>query len=368
MIGAPISPQSLVRIPLGPKRPDVLDHTPAELAELAVALGQPAFRGAQIARWLYRRFATGVDQMTDLPAGFREQLRKQARIGGAVVQDAVRSPDGDTEKVLLKNRDGASIETVLMRQPAGSGAFRNTLCLSSQVGCAVGCPFCATGQSGWFRNLSAGEIVEQVLYWARVLDQRGERVHNLVYMGMGEPLGNYANVWKSIRILNDHDGFGLGARHMTLSTSGIAPRIERMADEGIQVNLAVSLHAAENSLRDELVPINKRYPLEQLMDACRLYLDRTNRRITFEYVLLRDVNDARPQALQLANLVKGMLCHVNLIPLNPEPSSRYSPPTSESIDAFADVLRYQGLPVTVRRERGQEIAAACGQLYRSSKT
>lgn len=327
---------------------------------------EPAYRGRQIARWVYRRGVASFDGMSDLPAEFRAALAERYRIGGASLLDSRRTASGDTEKLLLSNHDGATLETVLMRQLDGRAGLRNTLCLSSQVGCAVGCPFCATGQAGWFRNLTAGEMVEQVLLWSRRLAETGDRVHNLVYMGMGEPLGNYDALWKSIRLLNHPDAFGLGARHITVSTSGIAPRIERMAREPEQINLAVSLHAADDRLRDELVPINRRYPLARLLAACASYVAATNRRITFEYVLLRDVNDSPGHAQQLSDLVEGLLCHVNLIPLNPEPSSTYAPPDPRVVDEFARVVRARGLPVTVRRERGQEISAACGQLFRGS--
>jgi 23S rRNA (adenine2503-C2)-methyltransferase len=345
--------------------PNLLDFTVVELAGFAVSHGEPSFRGVQLAGWLYQRLAIDVHEMTDLPRSFRESLARSTRIGGAIEVDAVRTSDGGTEKLLLRLPDGATIETVLMRQRTARGR-RNTLCISSQVGCAVGCPFCATGQAGWFRNLSPGEIVEQVLMWARRLAAQGESVQNIVYMGMGEPLGNYDAVWRSIRTLHDARCFGLGARHITLSTSGIAPRIERLAEEDMPVNLAVSLHAADDALRDVLVPLNKRYPLARLLEACRSYVAQSHRRISFEYVLIRNVNDSPTQAAQLADLVGGLLCHINVIPLNPEPSSYYAPPTPDVVDAFAAVLRGRRLPVTIRRERGQEIAAACGQLRAAS--
>lgn len=349
-----------------PARANLLDLGVGQLRELAVQLGEPPYRGRQLARWIYRSGATAFGEMSDVPATFRSSLAEHYRIGGASVLESRRTTTGDTEKLLLEHRDGATIETVLMRQQDGRGGLRNTLCLSTQVGCAVGCPFCATGQAGWFRNLTAGEMVEQVLLWSRRLAGEGDRVHNLVYMGMGEPLGNYDAVWNSIRILNDPEAFGLGARHITVSTSGIAPRIERMAREDLQVNLAVSLHAADDRLRDELVPINRQFPLARLIAACTSYVEATNRRITFEYVLIRDVNDSPAQARQLSDLVGGMLCHVNLIPLNPEPSSTYAPPDPRVVDEFAGVLKSRRLAVTVRRERGQEISAACGQLFRGS--
>jgi 23S rRNA (adenine2503-C2)-methyltransferase len=283
------------------------------------------------------------------------------------VVDRRRSADGGTEKVLLRLADGAAIETVLMRQPTPCAGVRNTICLSTQVGCAIGCPFCATGQAGWMRNLTSGEIVAQVAHWQRVLQAEGATLDNVVYMGMGEPLGNYAATVRSIAVLNHPDAFGIGARHITVSTSGMVPQIERLAREPYQINLAVSLHAPNDDLRDRMVPINRSYPLTRLLEAVRRYIAQTNRRVSFEYVLLAGVNDDPEQAEELTTLLRGLLCHVNLIPLNPEPSGQFSVPRQGAIDRFAAIVRERHIPCTIRVDRGQDIAAACGQLARQER-
>jgi 23S rRNA (adenine2503-C2)-methyltransferase len=240
---------------------------------------------------------------------------------------------------------------------------RQTLCISTQAGCAMGCPFCATGQMGFMRNLTAGEIVAQVLYYAHHLAQAGKQVTNIVFMGMGEPLANYAETWRAIRRLNDPSGFNLGARHLTLSTVGLVPAIRRMSKQPEQVNLAVSLHAPTDELRNTIVPINRRYPLAMLMQTLRDYIETTHRRVTFEYALMDGLNDQDEQADQLAALLDGLLCHVNLIPLNPTPNSPWSGSSDERVYAFRDCLLAAGIPTTVRLRRGIDIAAGCGQLH-----
>jgi 23S rRNA (adenine2503-C2)-methyltransferase len=240
---------------------------------------------------------------------------------------------------------------------------RHTVCVSTQVGCAIGCPFCATGQGGFERDLTAGEIVAQVLHFGRQLKAQSERVTNVVFMGMGEPLANYRATWLSIARLNDPAGFNLGARRMTLSTVGLVPGIRRMAAEPLQVGLAVSLHAPTDRLRDRLVPVNRRYPLAQLMAACREYVEITKRRVTFEYALMNEINDAPQQAAQLADLLADLLCHVNLIPLNPtQAASSYTASPRTRVMAFRAVLLRRGIPVTLRLRRGLDIQAGCGQL------
>jgi 23S rRNA (adenine2503-C2)-methyltransferase len=245
---------------------------------------------------------------------------------------------------------------------------RRTLCISTQAGCAMGCPFCATGQGGFARNLSAGEIVAQVLFYARMLAEQDQRVTNIVFMGMGEPLANYTATWAAIRRLNDLTGFGLGARAMTLSTVGLVPAIRQMSHEPEQVGLAVSLHAPTNELRNELVPINRRYPLAQLMQVCRDYINTTHRRISFEYALMDGINDSDEQARQLADLMGNMLAHVNLIPLNPTADSPYQGSPQARVRAFQAVLEGRGVPTTVRLRRGIDIQAGCGQLRASYKS
>lgn len=348
-----------------PRFRGILDFLPEELPPQLEVWGYPAYRGRQLAHWLFRRAASSYEEMSNLPKELRQKLMTELPLEPLTVVDRQVAKDG-TEKVLLQLGDGAAIETVLLRQHTSRGT-RLTACLSTQVGCAIGCPFCATGQQGWVRNLSAGEIVGQVLYWQRLLATEGRALDNVVYMGMGEPLGNYAATFRSVAALNSPLGMGMGARRMTLSTSGLAPQIERMAEEPWQVNLAVSLHAPTNALRDQLVPINQTYPLERLLAAVQTYSERTHRRVTFEYVLLAGVNDDLEQARDLAALLRGMLCHVNLIPLNPEPSGRFSAPRRERIAQFQRVIEAVGIACTVRIDRGQDIAAACGQLARQRR-
>jgi 23S rRNA (adenine2503-C2)-methyltransferase len=344
-----------------------LDYTPDELASWVTSeLHEPAYRGKQLAHWLFRRAAPSYEHMTDVPATLRVHLQEALPLVVPAEIETQRSHDGRTEKALLRLADGALIETVLMRQPA-RGGLRNTVCLSTQVGCAIGCPFCATGQAGFMRNLTSGEIVAQALHWQRRLLQAGSALDNAVYMGMGEPLANYQATLRSLAVLHHPDGAGMGARHFTISTSGLAPQIERLAAEPWQFNLAISLHAPDDALRTQMVPINRRYPLATLMAAIDHYIAATNRRVTFEYVLLAGVNDAPEQAALLAGLLRGKLCHVNLIPLNPEPSHQFVVPKQVAVNRFASVLEQHHIPWSTRVDRGQDIAAACGQLARQAR-
>ncbi len=328
-----------------------------ELQSWVAAQGEPGFRARQIFEWVYRSLAPDFAAMTNLSLALRQKLAELAVVQSATAVDSVTSAEGLTTKVLLRLRDGETIESVLMRYEG-----RQSVCISSQVGCALGCPFCATGQSGFKRNLSAGEIVEQVLYLARQLQQQDLPVTNVVLMGMGEPLANYDATWKAIRILNDPRGFKLGARRFTLSTAGMVPGIRRMAQENLEVGLAVSLHAASDALRNRLVPLNKRYPRAEIIDACREYVEQTGRRVSFEYALIQGVNDEPQQGRELAQLVRGLLCHVNLIPLNPTAECDYRPASRERIMAFRRELNEAGIPNTVRLGRGIDIQAGCGQL------
>lgn len=336
----------------------LLNLSQAELKEMITDWGEPAYRTEQLEVWLYQRYASDFTQMTNLPKALRQRLIDGAAIDPLRPVVSVDSADGFTQKTLFALPDGEQVEAVLMRYDK-----RQTLCISTQAGCAMACPFCATGQMGFRRNLVAGEIVAQVLHFARQLAQEDKSVTNIVFMGMGEPLANYAETWRAIRRLNDPAGFNLGARHMTLSTVGLVPAIRRMSKEPEQVNLAVSLHAPDDTLRNRLVPINRRYPLAMLMQAVRDYIDATHRRVTFEYALMDQVNDSTGQADQLAGLLQGLLCHVNLIPLNPTPGSPWSGSPDERVYAFRDRLEAAGIPTTVRLRRGIDIAAGCGQLY-----
>jgi 23S rRNA (adenine2503-C2)-methyltransferase len=300
--------------------------------------------------------------MSNLPKSLRQRLAEECLLDPLRPVVSLDSTDGYTQKTLFALPDGREIEAVLMRYDK-----RQTLCISTQAGCAMACPFCATGQMGFMRNLTAGEIVAQVLYYARRLAQEDKRVTNIVFMGMGEPLANYAETWRAIRRLNDPQGFNLGARNMTLSTVGLVPAIRRMSKEPEQVGLAVSLHAPTDELRNLIVPVNRRYPLAMLMQAVRDYVAATHRRVTFEYALMDHLNDSETQAGQFAQLVEGLLCHVNLIPLNPTPDSPWSGSPDERVYAFRDRLQTAGIPTTVRLRRGIDIAAGCGQLHNTRR-
>lgn len=345
----------------------LLDLTRAELRELMTQWGQPAFRGDQIYLWLHRELVTSPAQMTNLPQELRARLAAEFSINPLEPVVSVDSRDGLTRKILFRLPDGATIEVVLMLYES-----RRTVCISTQVGCGMGCTFCATGQGGLLRNLSAGEIVAQVHWFERWLRQpegngglrvkRPSRLTNVVVMGMGEPLANYKALMQALRTIADPEGFALSARSITVSTVGLVPMIDRLAAEDLPIRLAVSLHAPTNRLRNRLVPINRRYPLESLMAACHRYVEKTGRRISFEYALMRGVNDSAQHAELLVDLLMGLRCHVNLIPLNPIPNSPYQPSHEEDVARFQKILTAAGIPTTVRLRRGIEINAGCGQL------
>jgi 23S rRNA (adenine2503-C2)-methyltransferase len=354
-----------------PDKIALLDLSYAQLGELLTSWGEPSFRADQVWGWLYRSLVSDFNQMRNLPKELRARLGEAAYLQTLTplpvlsnVEGAESvSADGLTCKILFALQDGETIESVFMRYER-----RRTVCVSTQVGCPVGCPFCATGQSGFARNLTAGEIVEQVLYFARQLigDQglgaKDQGISNVVLMGMGEPLLNYEATWQAIETLNDAKGFGLGARRITLSTVGVVPGIRRLSQEKLQVGLAVSLHAPTDRLRDKLVPLNRRYPLRQLMAACRSYVQNTGRRITFEYALIEGINDSLEQAQRLGRLLGGLTCHVNLIPLNPIVGSPSQPSSRKVALAFQRELERQRIPTTMRVGRGIDIQAGCGQL------
>ena len=389
-------------------RPSPFDLTFDDLQKLIAGWGEPAFRARQIWEWLYRRLADSFDAMANLPRPLRERLAAEFQFARLAPRIDLLSKDGWTRKVLFVLPDGKEIETVLMGYH-----LRRTACVSTQAGCAMACPFCATGQGGLQRNLTAGEIVEQVLFFERQL-QRGDgrtsaargqvvrdeepathsttrlldhattrlpdhattrlpdhsttRLTNVVFMGMGEPFANYHATIEALRRLGDPAGRGFGARRMTVSTVGIVPGIEKFARDGGQVNLAVSLHAATDSLREQLVPINKRYPLRALMAACRGYVEATRRRLSFEWALIDGVNDTIEQAQALSRLAQQMprhLVHVNLIPLNPTRGYAGAASRRERIAAFRAELDRRGVPNTLRARRGIDIDAGCGQLRQS---
>ena len=348
----------------------LLDMDEQQLADFLAELGEAKFRARQIWEWIYQRYAGDFESMTNLPKTLRSRLAESATVASLTLATEVVSADRDTIKCLFQLHDGQTIEAVLMLYDQ-----RRTLCISSQAGCAMGCTFCATAQGGLARNLTPGEIVAQVIYFARYLAdpsllpdsnvERPTQVTNIVLMGMGEPLHNYANVWTALRRITDNSAFGLGARHITLSTVGLAPMIDRMADEGLQIGLAVSLHAPNDSLRTSLVPVNKGYSVDAVLEAVRRYVAKTHRRVTFEYALMRGINDSPELAQELAVKLQGILCHVNLIPLNPIPDSPFQPTSDEDTEHFAQILRAAGIPATVRLRRGIEINAGCGQLRQS---
>lgn len=339
----------------------MLDLSREEWQAYFRSIGEPDFRVKQTWEGLHKHLFTQPTQFSAFPKGLREKLQADYLVTPLAPDRDLKSRDGFTHKVSFKLHDDRVIETVLMRYEK-----RNTVCVSTQAGCAMGCIFCATGQMGFKRNLSPGEIIEQVYTFARDLQQSGDRVTNIVFMGMGEPFHNYNAVMKAIDILNDPDGFNLGQRHMTISTVGLIPGIKRFAAEKRQVNLAISLHAADDSLRTSMVPINKKYPLVELLDACREYVHTTGRRITFEYALIQDVNDSTEQAARLAGMLKGMICHVNVIPLNPTDKFSGKATTRERAQVFQKVLQDKGIPCTIRLRRGIEIQAGCGQLASES--
>jgi 23S rRNA (adenine2503-C2)-methyltransferase len=351
--------------------PSLYDLSREQLAEMLAMWREPGYRADQVYHWLYRSLVSDFASMRNLPLPLRARLEEHTAFGTLTPVIEKKSRNGLTRKVLFRLRDGQTIESVLMfyderaeaeGKTTGSRS-RRTACISTQVGCPIGCPFCATGQSGFVRDLTAGEIIEQVVHFARFLRSRGERLTNVVVMGMGEPLANYDATLEAIRRLIDPDGFGLGARHVTVSTAGLVPRIRRFAREGLQVGLAVSLHAADDKLRHELVPINHQYPLAPLLTACEDYTKLTKRRLTFEYALIHEVNDAPAQAQALVRLIEGMLCHVNLIPLNPTTGYGYGPSPRKRVQAFQAVLNDAGIASSLRGDRGLDIEAGCGQLW-----
>jgi 23S rRNA (adenine2503-C2)-methyltransferase len=335
----------------------IYDLSKEELSAWFRELGQPEFRASQIWTAVYQTFRTSPEEITTLPKELRQTLADHFSFTALMPIRAIESQDGRTIKTLFKLHDDNLIEAVLMYYDD-----RRTLCISSQSGCGIGCSFCATGQMGFRRNLTSGEIIAQVLYYARLLEEEGERVTNVVMMGMGEPFQNYQNVMQALDRLNHPDAMGLGARRFTISTVGLASKIKAFADENTQYNLAISLHAVDNDLRSKLIPINSRYPVEVLLDACRYYVQKTNRRITFEYALIQGVNDAVKDAKALAVKVKGMLCHVNLIPLNPTVGYSEEPSSNIQAEAFRQELEKHHIPATIRLRRGIEIHAGCGQL------
>jgi len=327
------------------------------LTALFKVWGQPSYRARQLWDGLYQQFWSRLEDFSTFPRELRQQLAAESSFSNLHEAERLHSKDGQTTKVLFMLPDGQPIETVLMRYEE-----RNTLCISTQAGCAMGCVFCATGQMGFRRNLSSGEIVEQVLYFARQLKDEGERVTNVVLMGMGEPFHNYEATLAAIDRLGDADGFNMGARRFTISTVGLIPAIKRFTAEKRQIGLAISLHATQDELRSSMLPVNQRYPVKDLIQVCREYVEVTSRRITFEWALIQNVNDSPEEAGRLAELLHGLNCHVNVIPLNPTRGYDGLRSTRERVAAFREILQSRGISCTVRVRRGIDIQAGCGQL------
>jgi 23S rRNA (adenine2503-C2)-methyltransferase len=334
---------------------NLLDLLPSELEALVESLGAPRYRARQLAGWIYRKGIADLEAMSDLPREFRRQLAERAFVGVPAVERRTPSQDG-SEKFVFRLFDGARVQSVLM--PDGE---RLTLCLSTQVGCGFACAFCYTGTMGLERNLSTGEIVGQVVAVAQTL-AAGRRITHVVYMGMGEPLANYSATTRSLRLLTSADGLGFSPRRVTVSTVGLAGGIERLAREDLKINLAISLHAARNDVRERIMPVNRGFPLEELLAACRRFPLAPRQRLTFEYVLLAGVNDAPEDARHLVRLLHGIRAKVNLIPFNDWTGSRFDRPPLPRILAFQSALLERGITATIRWSKGEDIGAACGQL------
>ena len=357
--------------------PSILELSRDQLTSTLLEMGEKKFRADQLWRSIYHETAESFDQMSTLSKPFRSTLNSKYSISTLTESMSLMSADGSTSKSLYRLHDGELIETVMMRyETDGHRRNRKTACISTQAGCALGCTFCATGQQGLRRNLTVGEIVAQVIEMQRIAYaedeiqvESGKRtkgelqgVTNVVFMGMGEPLANYKNTMAAIRVLNDGQGLNIGARHITVSTVGLIPQILQLADEELQINLAISLHAPDNTTRAQTMPINQRYPVEDLIRACHTYADKTKRRIFFEYVLLKEQNDSLEQAQKLGRLLNGLHCHVNLIPVNPTKEGPFERTDLEAAKAFQGGLKQYGIPSTLRMEKGIDINAGCGQL------
>ncbi len=350
-----------------PRRRSLFDLTFDSLRRQLDEWGQPSYRTAQIFDWIYRKQVSAIIEMKNLPGPLRDQLLAEFDLWRATIAVDRQSSDGWTRKILFQLPNQAWVETVRMEYPAPASSTlnRNTLCVSSQAGCAMGCSFCATGQDGFVRNLMPGEIVEQVLFFVRELAKAKNRVSNIVFMGMGEPFANYPNVMRAIRILTDPKGLGMSARRLTISTVGLIPGIRKFMQEDTLANLAISLHATDPGLRSRLIPMNDRYPVEDLLAVCHDYTMQTGKRITFEWALIQEVNDSPADARALASLLKGMSCFVNLIPLNPTAGYTGHQSAQNRVQTFQEILDQNRIPNHVRVRRGIDIEAGCGQLKRS---
>lgn len=336
---------------------NIKDYNLEELKEEFVKLGEKPFRAEQVFKWIYEANITSFDEMTNISLELREKLKKEFSLCIYKIARKQESNDG-TKKYLFDILDGNMIETVLMSYHHGY-----SLCVSSQVGCKMGCKFCASTGIKFIRNLTSGEIVEQLLAVER---DENIKISNVVFMGIGEPLDNYENVINAVKIINNPKGINIGARHISISTSGLVPKIYKLADENLQSTLSISLHATTDEKRSSMMPVNDAYNIEELMKACKYYIEKTNRRISFEYALAKENNDNLEDAKRLVKLLKGMLCHVNLIPINKIENGVYTKSSNENIMKFRDYLNENGIVATIRRELGSDIDAACGQLRRKN--
>ena len=337
--------------------PDLKSMTPEELTAWCKEQGMPAFRGKQIFQW-FGRGVSSVEEMTNLPKALREKIAQEGQFSAPTVERKQVSNLDGTIKYLWRLSDGNCIETVLMRYRHG-----NSVCISSQVGCAMGCAFCASTLGGKVRNLTAAELLDQVVFTQK---DSGYPISNIVLMGIGEPLDNYDNVKRFLELVNHPDGMNIGMRHISLSTCGLVKGIDRLAEEGLQITLSVSLHAPDNETRTKLMPVNKAHNVDQLMDACRRYFKKTGRRISYEYAMIDGMNDTPYHAGLLADYLEGTVAHVNLIPLNHVEESPYKPSTAKNVAAFQKALEKRGITATVRRRLGSDIDASCGQLRRKA--
>ena len=335
---------------------DLKSMTIEELSRFLAEMGEPKFRAKQVFSWLHQKRVLSFDEMSNLPAALREKLKESSIITSFSIVRKLSSQLDGTIKYLFELPDGEYVETVLMRYEHG-----NSLCISSQVGCRMGCEFCASTKAGFIRHLTPSEMLEQVYAVSR---DTGEKVSNIVLMGIGEPLDNFDNVMRFLELVSHPEGLNLSHRHISLSTCGVVDRIYELADKNLQITLSISLHATDDETRSSIMPINRRWNIEELLKACRHYTDRTHRRISYEYSLIKGVNDSRDQALRLAKLLKGTLCHVNLIPVNYVEEAGFVKSSKEAVYAFQKTLNDKGINATVRRTLGADINAACGQLRR----
>ncbi len=340
---------------------NIYNYNQEQLTKLLIENKIPKFRSKQIWNWLYKKLVTDFEMMTNLDKKTIDFLKENTFIPQMEVVKHQKASDG-TQKALLRLDDKKLIETVLMKYKHGY-----SVCVTTQIGCAVGCSFCASGLLGFTRNLKAGEIIAQVVYWQKILADLDDRVSNVVVMGIGEPFNNYKNTLAFIDCINDQDGLGIGARHITVSTSGIVPKIYELATYPKQVNLAISLHAADDKTRSKIMKINDTYPIDTLMDAVDSYIETTNRRVSFEYIMLSGINDREADATKLAKLVQGKNCHINLIPYNSVDENDYAATPVATIEKFVKILDKHKIQVSVRRSNGEDIDGACGQLRHKEK-